>query len=282
LVEHGPVRSVIRVTSEYGASQLIQEFSMAAGRDQIDVRVTVDWHEQLRMLKLRFPVNVKFMKVTRESAYGHLEYFANGDEYPMQRWVDVSGTSRDRELPYGISILNDGKYSLDVNVRDIGLTVLRSPPYAHHIPAELDPNAQHAYIDQGRQSFTYAILPHSGSWETAGTVCRAAELNQRPMALFATYHPDGRLPQRDSFITTEPDHVMVTVLKQAEEGDDLIVRAVETSRSPARGTIRLPQWERTIEADFGPCEIKTFRIPRDRSQPTGEVDLLERPLVAQE
>ncbi|HMD80677.1 MAG TPA: glycoside hydrolase family 38 C-terminal domain-containing protein, partial [Anaerolineales bacterium] len=178
LVEHGPVKSVIRVTSRYGSSQLIQNFAMYPNREQIDVRVMIDWHEQLKMLKLRFPVNVKFMKITYEIPYGHIERFANGEEEPGQSWVDVSGVSQDREIPYGFSLLNDGKCSQDVNVRDIGLTVLRSPAYAHHIPAVLEPDGNYAFIDQGIQRFRYTIFAHSGSWETAGTARRAAELNQ--------------------------------------------------------------------------------------------------------
>jgi alpha-mannosidase len=30
-----------------------------------------------------------------------------------------------------------------------------------------------------------------------------------------------------------------------------------------------------IEADFGPAEIKTFRVPRDASRPVVETNLLE-------
>ncbi len=248
---------------------------MYPGREQIDVSVMVDWHEQFKMLKLRFPVNVKLMKVTYELPYGHTERFANGEEEPAQSWVDVSGTSRDRDVSYGFSLLNDGKYSLDVNVRDIGLTVLRSPAYAHHIPAVLGPEENHAFIDRGVQHFRYTLLPHSGSWENAGTVRRAAELNQPPTALFATFHPEGTLPQSDSFIAAEPDNVMVTVLKQAEDGDGLVLRAYETCGASAHACIHLPALERVIEADFGPSEIKTFHIPRDPSKVVTETNLLE-------
>ena len=277
LVEHGPVKSVVRVASCYKSCRLIQDFTMYPDREQIDVSVLVDWQEQLKMLKLRFPVNVKFMKVTHEIPYGHMERFANGEEETTQSWVDVSGISRDREIPYGFSLLNDGKYSLDVNIRDIGLTVLRSPAYAHHIPAVPGPDGNHAYIDRGIQRFHYTLLPHAGSWETAGTVRRAAELNQPPVPLFATFHPEGTLPQFDSFLSVEPDNVMVTVLKQAEDGDGLVLRAYETHGGSAHACINLPMLGRFIEADFGPGEIKTFHIPRDPARAVKETNLLEWP-----
>jgi alpha-mannosidase len=277
LVEHGPVKSVIRVTSRYGSSKLVQDFAMYPDREQIDVSVMVDWHEQLKMLKLRFPVNVKFMKVTHEIPYGHTERFANGEEEPGQSWVDVSGVSRDKEIPYGFSLLNDGKYSLDVNVRDIGLTILRSPAYAHHIPAVLEPDGHYSYIDQGIQRFRYTLFPHSGSWESAGTARRAAELNQPPIPLFATFHPDGTLSQSDSFLSVEPENVMVTVLKQAEDGDGVVLRGFETSGAAAHASIHLPKLGRVIEADFGANEIKTFLLPRDPAKAVTERNLLEWP-----
>jgi len=277
LVEHGLVKSVIRVTSRYRSSSLVQDFVMYPDREQIDVGVTVDWHEQRKMLKLRFPVNVKFMKVTHEVPYGHTERAANGEEEPTQSWVDVSGVSRDRDIPYGFSLLNDGKYSLDVNLRDIGLTILRSPVYAHHIPAVLEPAGDHAYIDQGIQRFRYTLLPHPGSWETAGTVRRAAELNQPPVALFATFHPEGILPQSDSFLTVHPENVMVTVLKEAEGRDGFVLRAFETAGAVAHAHINLPALGRLIEADFRPAEIKTFHIPRDPAAVVKETNLLEWP-----
>jgi alpha-mannosidase len=277
IVEHGPVKSVIRVTSRYGSSKLIQDFAMYPDREQIDVSVTVDWHEQLKMLKLRFPVSGKFMKVTFEIPYGHTERFANGEEEPVQSWVDVSGVSRDQEIPYGFSLLNDGKYSLDVNVHDIGLTVLRSPAYAHHIPAVLEPDGDYSFIDQGIQRFHYSLFPHSGSWESAGTVRRAAELNQPPVALFATFHPEGSLPQCDSFLHADPANIMVTVLKQAEDGDGFVLRAFETIGAAARAFIHMPKLGRIIEADFGPNEIKTFLLPRDPGKAIIETNLLEWP-----
>lgn len=275
LVEHGPVKSVIRSISLYGSSRLVQDFAMYPDRNQIDVRVMIDWHEQSKMLKLQFPINVKFMKITYETPYGTIERFANGEEEPGQSWVDISGTSRDREIPYGFALLNDSKYSLDVNVREIGLTVLRSPAYAHHIPATLQPDRLHSFMDQGIQYFTYTMLPHSGSWEQAGVARWAAELNQRPSALFASFHRNGTLPQSESFIDTTPENVMVTVLKQAEDGDDLVLRLFETGGAATHATIMLPKWNRKLEVDFGPSEIKTFRVPRDGSQPVLETDLLE-------
>ena len=68
----------------------------------------------------------------------------------------------------------------------------------------------------------------------------------------------------------------LTVLKAAEDADGaLVVRAYETAGRPARATIHLPLVERTIEADFGANELKTFKVPRDPAAAVAETSLLE-------
>jgi alpha-mannosidase len=274
LIEHGPVRSTLRVTSTYGDSLLVQDVSMYRELDIIEVRARVNWQELQKGLKLRFPVNVHFMRATYDIPYGHIERFANGEEEPGGSWIDLSGTARDTGDLYGLSILNDSKYSFDVNIRDIGMTVLRNPVYAHHIPAEPQPGGLYSYTDQGIQHFRYTLVPHEGGWAEAGTVRRALELNAPPVALNATYH-EGPLPQRASYVSVDHPNVVVSVMKRAEDGDATILRAYETSGNRARATIHLSAWDRTIEAEFGPCEIKTFRIPDGESESVVETNLLE-------
>ena len=92
--------------------------------------------------------------------------------------------------------------------------------------------------------------------------------------MIETYHK-GELPQTDSYVSVDADNVMVSAMKKAEDNDDLIIRAYETARTSTRAVIKLPKWNRTIEADFGPCEIKTFRIPKDASLPIAETNLIE-------
>lgn len=274
LVEHGPVKSVVRVTSRYGASTLVQDFSLTPHGRQVGVSAELDWRERHKLLKLRFPVSVHFMRATFETPYGHIERFADGGEEPAQAWVDVSGTSRDTGELYGLSLLNNSKYSFDVNVRDIGMTVARSPIYAHHDPSVPQPEGHYSYLDQGIQRFRYALLPHPGGWAEAETVKRAAELNGLPTVLATTFH-EGPLPQKGSFVQVESPSVVVSALKWAEEGEALALRLYETSKNAAHAAVSLPLLNRSFEARFGPCEIKTFRVPLDEAQPVQETDLLE-------
>ncbi|HZG87084.1 alpha-mannosidase [Paenibacillus sp.] len=273
-VEHGPVKSVVRVTSEYGHSKLVQEFAMYRELDRIDVKVTVDWREKFKMLKLVFPVNLIFTRQSYEIPYGYIEREHNGEEEPGQSWIDYSGIVRGKDTVYGVSLINDAKYSYSIHNKEMAMTVLRSPIYAHHDPLVPDPNGQYSFIDQGIQTFHYTLLPHENNWEDAGTVQRAAELNQRPIAIIETYH-EGELPQSDSFLSIDKPNVVVGALKKAEDNDDMILRCYETTKAATDAVIRLPKWNREIQAKFAPCEIKTFRIPKRPEEPVRETNLIE-------
>lgn len=274
LVENGPVKSVLRVTSEYGKSVLVQDFTMYGSRERIDVHVTVDWGEQFKILKLRFPLNLRSTTATYEIPYGHIERPANGEEVSGQSWIDLTGVLRGRGDLYGLSILNDGKYSFAARECELDLTVLRSPIYAHHDPRVPEPEGRYTFLDQGVQRFSYSLVPHAGSWEGAGTVRQAAELNQPPIAIIEAYHV-GPLPLRDSYLCVDQDNVIVSAVKKSEDNDDLILRCYETEGRATAATIRLPRWGRTIETSFGSCEIKTFRVPKDGNAPVAETNLLE-------
>ncbi len=274
LLEHGPVRSIARVTSRHGTSTLIEDLVLGAGGAVLEVRATLDWHERLALLKLRVPTALAEVTATWEIPYGHQERPADGGEEPAQAWVDVSGVLPDGRRA-GLALLNDGKHAFDVRAGRIGMTAARSPVHAWHEPRELDPDDDD-YLDQGVQRFVYRLLPHAGDWRAAGVARAAAELNLPPLALLESCH-SGPLPPQRSFASVTAGSVLVTALKLSEDpGDDLVMRAYESAGRPARAEIDLPLAGRRISAAFAPCEIRTFLVPRDPERPVVETDLLER------
>lgn len=277
LVEHGPVTSVIRVDSVFNTSRLVQDFALHRDLSYVDVRVLVDWREQQKVLKLRFPANLRSPKATYEIPFGHIERGADGEEEPGQRWVDLTGVSRDTGEVYGLALANDAKHSFDLHGEVLSLTVLRSPIFAHHEPREPEPDGLYSYQDQGIQTFRYRLIPHSGGWDQAAVVLRAMELNQPPTVLLESAHP-GPLPAAASFLDIDTANVVMSALKPAEDPGAIVLRCHETEGRACRARISLPHWDRVIEADFGPSEIKTFRIPDDAGEPVTETNLLEWPL----
>ena len=275
-IEHGAVKSMIRVTSTYGNSRILQDFTVYKELDYMSVKTTVDWHEKGAMLKLQFPMKMNYCRGSYEIPYGVIQRDMNGEEFPMQSFMDFEGTNTGMTTKVnGLSILNDGKFSCSAYNKVASLTVLRSPIYAHHEPYEPKEELEYVYIDQGIQVFTYALYPHDDSWEQAETIKRSRQLNQKPIALFETYH-EGILPQTDSYMHISEDNVILSAMKLAEDGSgDIIIRLYETAKRQTKTEIIMPALNRTISVSFAPCEIKTLRIPMDPEKEVEETNLIE-------
>ncbi|MGC8717866.1 MAG: alpha-mannosidase [bacterium] len=266
VLEKGPVRGVLRVKSKFNNSTLTQDFIIYRDLKFIEVRVKVDWHEHLKMLKLKFPVNINNPTATYQIPYGFITRPCNGEEEPGGEWIDVGDDN------YGLSLINNAKYSYDVEDNVLSLTVLRSPVYAHHIPRELDPNEDYRYIDQGEQGFTYILLPHKGDWRESDIIALAEYLNNPPTA-FVEYNHKGTLPSEKKFIEVDKENIIVSTIKEAEDSEDIIVRAYETRGNSTQASFIL--FNRNWKVSFSPYEIKTFLIPKNSSLPIKEVNLLE-------
>lgn len=273
----GPVRQIVRVESTYQRSTLVEEFVLDAGADAVEVRVTIDWREQLKALKLCFPFALDDAEATHEIPYGHLVRKQNREEVPSHAWVDLSGSNG------GVALLNDGKYSFAVDGSKPGrpvlaMTCVRSPVYAWHDPRQLADDGVYEYLDQGIQRFRYRLQPHGGDWHAAGVVRNAAVLNQPVTPLIECFH-GGPLPEQQSYLSVDgpgADQVVFSVLKRDEDDNGaVILRGYETSGRPAEVTVELPFLGRRIETAFRPGEVKTLLVAASADIAPVEVDLLE-------
>jgi alpha-mannosidase len=278
LRESGPLRARLRVEREWNSSTLVEEFILGHRADHVEVRVTIDWREKAHLLKLCFPTAVADPVSTYEIPYGAIVQPVDGGENAAQSWVDISGTVGGR--PAGLAVVNNAKHGYDVSparpggdTASIGITAVRSPVYSWHDPRQLDPDGFYAYQDQGMHSFRYLLVPHRGDWRAADLPRRAAELGAPVRAMLESFH-HGSLPDRQSYLSDGGGPVVVTAVKGGEDGPDLVVRAVETTGRPGRARIEVPMLGRVIAADFGPFQIRTFRVPVDGGE-VHEVDLVE-------
>ncbi|MEE8178141.1 MAG: glycoside hydrolase family 38 C-terminal domain-containing protein, partial [Acidobacteriota bacterium] len=229
LAESGPVRAVLRVVKKFQHSTFVQNVTLYPKIPRVDVRMEADWHEKHSLLKVAFPVAVRSDFATYEIPFGTIRRPTTRRtpeekakfEVPALRWADLSDSHS------GLSVLNDSKYGYDARDNVLRLTLLRSPTYP-------DPHA-----DEGFHRFTYSLYPHAGTWKEAGTVRRGYELNYRLLPVVAHPHP-GSLPAVHSFLQLEPDNVMLTAVKRAEDDEGLIFRFYEFAGQQTRVRLRLP------------------------------------------
>lgn len=210
LVERGPVRAVVEVKKKFGLARFTQRVTLYAGIRRIDFDLAIDWRGTNKMVKVSFPLAVSSPKAAYEIPYGVIQRPSQGEEHTAQQWVDISTED------YGVSLLNDSRYGFDVTPDTIRMSVLRSP--AEPVYATDETDTHHVQ---------YALYPHSGGWRGAGVARRGYELNTPLIAVLEAPHA-GDLPASGSFVKVEPENVLLTVLKKAEDSDHLVMRCYET------------------------------------------------------
>ena len=269
VVEAGPVRATVEVRRAFLASRLVQRIRLYLGSPRIDFETWIDWRERNKLLKVAFPANVLARQATFDLGYGSIRRPTHRNtswdrarfEVCCHKWIDLS------EAGFGVSLLNDSKYGCDVRGRVMRLSLLRGP-------IRPDPDS-----DLGEHTFTYSLLPHPGTWQQAGTMRAAYELNCPLTAVRAKRHA-GELPARHALVSVAGEGVHLGALKPAEDGDALVVRLVEEHGGRSRAAVTFDRPVRSVEecdllerplrrvrrrargftTDLAPFEIKTFLV----------------------
>jgi alpha-mannosidase len=240
VVERGPVRGIIRVTSPFRNSRFVQDIVLYQGIPRLDCRMRLDWQERNVMVKAAFPAALTNASAAFEIPYGFVSRPADGTEVPALRWIDLT----DESGGYGLSLLNDSKYGFDVKNSRARISII-------HGATSPDPEA-----DRGEHELLYSIFPHAGSWQAAGTHRKGYELNNPLLARVGMLH-QGSLPATHSFIQAGPENVIVSSLKKETgyENRAMILRIYEMFGRSA-----------DVELSF-PWSIEAW-----------DTDLIERPL----
>jgi alpha-mannosidase len=268
LIEKGNVQAKIRFVWEYGASVIEQDLIVYENNRRIDFKTRIDWHEQQRLLKVAFPVDIRSTEATYDIQFGNVKrptHWNTSWDYARfesvgHQWADLS------EGGYGVSLLNDCKYGYDIKDHVMRLSLLKSPIHP-------DPLA-----DQGHHDFTYSLLPHQGSWKEASTVKEAWSLNN-PL----TYSEGNNHLEKMSMLYCSKSNIMIDAVKKAEYSDKVILRIheFEGNRTHAEigSDLNIVSWQECdlMERSFGeevnedcisfqikPYEIKTFLVEFSR------------------
>ena len=260
----GGARTGIRILRAYGRSTVTQTIWFNDFSTQIDFETHVDWHEDHKMLKAVFPVDILADKATYDIQFGGIERPTHKNtswdeakfEVCAHKYADLSDGG------YGVSLMNDCKYGYDIHDGVMQISLLRSPK---------DPNPE---ADMGEHSFTYSLYPHAGALRDSDTVKRSYILNNPQTLLPATGNSD-KIPTAFSAISIDSDHVACETVKQAEDGEGTVIRIYEYKniRDKLRISTAIPFkkaylcdmleheiCELTVEDGKIACGIKGFEI----------------------
>ncbi len=253
------------------SSSMQVEIMLSAHSKQIEFDCTVDWHEDMKFLKVEFPFDIRSSKASYEVQFGIVErpthfntsWDAARFEVCTHRFADLS------EENYGVAILNDCKYGFATHGNVMRLSLLRSP------------KAPDANCDMGRHHMKFSILPHEGP-VGIDIVHAARELNS-PLRLV-----HGHNDNLGAISLAGSRNIILDTIKRAEpkygetkeNSKSVILRLYEAVGSKAHGTIctafqihaayrtdlletnieQIPINESSVQISLRPFEIYTVKL----------------------
>jgi len=249
-----PYVASVESTMKIGESDVTVTYTLRSGEPHLEVAVHALWLErggpQVGTPKLRmlFPTALDKASGTYEIPFGTVTRDLNtGEEVPSQRFADVAGEAASGK-PAGVLVLNDSKYGHSLQGSTLAITLIRSSFEPDNLP------------EIGQHDVRMAILPHAGPMPRAEMIRQGVAFN-RPLQVVGTGLHAGRLPAASAGLAVlEPANVVVSGVKKAEAGDELVVRLYETAGTACTAFVEFNG------GIFG-------RVERAR-----EADLLERPL----
>lgn len=253
---HGSVLAATSVTVEgdalvvvrpFGSSTVTTRYTATAGQPELVVETEADWHEQQKLLKLAFPLDLKADQASSEIQFGHIDRPTHQNtswdfarfETSAHRWVHVA------EPGFGVAIANDSTYGHDVtrSTRADGGTTTQVRESLVRGPMFPDPAA-----DQGHHVFRTVL-------RVGASVLDAADSGYRLNLPVRAVPGDTAV---EPLVTVSSPQVFVEAVKLAEDrSGDVVVRLYEALGGRATD----------VGVDFG---FDVAGVTR--------VDLLERPL----
>ena len=255
----GPVFVLVECLVGWQHTRASIRFKVYRDMPWIDIDTRLYMQARRKMIKLVFPFDLPGTKAICEVPYGTAERPADATEYPYARWIRLETAD------ITIGMANNGQNGLDVSADGVlGLSLSRGAVHCHwdEEPGGLDTTRSFTYMDQGQIDTRFRLL--AGADVAAQLVPAALELNQ-PFERFFVYFPpsapNGAPAETAPFLQVDPPTVTLGALKKAESGEALIVRLAESVGQAVTARVQLVGDEARM-MDFGPYEIKTFRVSR--------------------
>ncbi|BGP14223.1 hypothetical protein JCM10213_005885 [Rhodosporidiobolus nylandii] len=280
VVEDGPIRSALRATyhlenSKITATILLDAAAPSTRADALSLirwDVQVDWHERHRFLKWEIPLAITPTGdlATYEMQHGFVQRPTHRNttwerakfEVCGHRYADIS------EFGVGCAILNESKFGHATEGSTMRLSLLRAPTV---------PDAE---TDQGKHVFSFAVLPHRGSFAESDvpSVARAfnypLHLRRIPSAASA-----ASAVEQGAFTLAGDRNVVLDTVKRGEDdhfsdkgkGEESVVfRLYEAYGGSGKVKLvaRLPEGKKIVKAavtDLLERDLQTLDLSIDES-----------------
>ena len=153
--EIGPLRSIVRLDTQYGCSRSSVRLVFYREKPYADLLVDLYNFEQFKLIKLIIPAPNTQFRYDR-IARGYLERPQNQLEFPFMKWSWIPN-SKQKKFTNGMGIISPHCFSCSGNDGFFNLTLLRSPTFAWHDPAKIEDPNRFYNTDQGLSSYRIRI-----------------------------------------------------------------------------------------------------------------------------
>ena len=258
-----PLRAEVAFERPIGrASRMRQRVRLDAESARLEFHCAIDWHEDRRALKVRFPVAVHAPRATYEMQFGVVErpthYSTRRDlaqyEVPGHRFADLS------EHGFGVALLSAATYGWSVHGGDDA-----------HDAAALAALAR----PRGRRRRARAGLRDLPARAAAGRT--PASPPRRCASTRRCCSATGDAGEPRSWFSTDAPGLLVDTVKRAEDGDDADRPPLRGPRRPRHGA---PARRRAVRRGVvhqparGPARRARGRRRRGRRSPTGPFEIV--------
>lgn len=244
------VRGESRRSDETAVLKIVSSITLKKDSRKVDIITKVCNNVENHRLRVAFPTGIR---TEFACASGHFtvdkrtgvpqkdnagEYWPEMQTLPMQHFVDINDGKK------GLALLNNclTEYELkDDENSTLYLTLFRAMgnmivTWWEAVGIFPDQTGSQVLRDM---EFEYSVYPHEGGWEY-GNVYRQAELLNVPLALYqVSGHSLGSLPAKYGFLSIEPENLICSAFKKAEERDSYILRLFNPTDRMLQGEIRL-------------------------------------------
>lgn len=242
---------------------------------ELELRLRLLWNERDTLVKLAFPTRLLHARCYGQSMAAVEEFSTNGMEHVAQRWICLV------EGGWAFSCITDSTYGFGCRSGELRLSLLRSPAYAAHPGATrkgtfLAADRFMPRMDQGEHQFRF--------WLNAGDAStrleqleRETQIHLQPPLVFPLPTPPSAAAPAEALLQVDDPAVVVTALKQSEDGSELLLRLWEPTGHERFCRLHFPVFGFSTTVRLSPFAFLTLRIdPQQRR--VQETDLVERPL----
>jgi alpha-mannosidase len=90
----------------------------------------------------------------------------------------------------------------------------------------------------GQHEIRFALVPHDGNCSPSDAARAGYEFNHQVEVVATDVHR-GELPKEKDFVSVNPSNVLLSGIKKAEDGDELVLRLYETDGEAVEAQVRM-------------------------------------------